>query len=478
MTLKEATREAQRVSEHATQRMAWRTARVARRTAQRAAAILSPKRLGALLCALCMAVALLPLAACQAPQEQAVHLTVKVPRTGHDVVFDDSITQIDQVVSRMAAAFERDYETPVVIDVEVFEQNQYDDAVVDCFDTNNAVDVLYGDYFNISTYVHTGRVVPLDDAITDEVRDDILGHLWDMSTVEDRVYLMPYLSRQNVLAYNKALFEQAGLGRYVESDSIQSWSLDEWDTILDTLAANLPEATYPMMMYAASSQGDTHTMTLLRAAGSNFFDESGHFNLSTPEGIAGLRRIQDGVARGWFPPHSENLEIEDCSSLFQKGQLAIYMVNNASIDRYGDTIGLVNFPGPTAAGCATTFVSGFEVFDNGDAQKVQVAKDFLAYVYANEDLLSYAAGTLPASSRVADRYGSQITGFELFASNRDNVVDFTGSNPDTRAIREVFYLHMHDLLMGVISPEEAAAHIDASCNAVIDAGIAASQLHE
>ena len=87
------------------------------------------------------------------------------------------------------------------------------------------------------------------------------------------------------------------------------------------------------MMYAASSQGDTHIMTLLRSAGSPFYDETGHFALSRPEGVAALRWIQEGVGRGWFPPHAENLEIEDCSSLFRAGQLAIYMVNNASITR-------------------------------------------------------------------------------------------------------------------------------------------------
>lgn len=100
-----------------------------------------------------------------------------------------------------------------------------------------------------------------------------------------------------------------------------------------------------MMMYAGSSQGDTHIVTLLRSAGSSIYDDTGHFNLSAPEGIAALRWIQEGVGRGWFPPHAENLEIEDCSSLFRQGQLAIYMVNNASITRYGDTVGLVNFPG-------------------------------------------------------------------------------------------------------------------------------------
>ena len=418
-------------------------------------------------------------AGCTPGSGDKVHLVVKVPRTGHSVVFDGSITQVETVIQAMANDFAATYETrPVEVEVVVFEQNQYDAAVKGAFDTAKSPDVLYGDYFNISSYIHTGRVVPLDEVATAEVRADVSDYLWDMSMVEDRVFMMPYLARQNVLAYNKELFRQAGLGDFIVDGEITSWSLEEWTYILDTLAANLPRGTFPMMMYAASSQGDTHIMTLLRSAGSSFFDGDGHFALNTPEGIAALRWIQEGVGRGWFPPHAENLEIEDCSSLFRAGPLAIYMVNNASIGRYGDTVGLVNFPGPDEGGCVTTFISGFEAFDNGDAEKLAVAKDFIAFVYGSEHWLDYAAGAMPASKRVAERYGAEIPCYDLFRANIDNVVDFTGSNPDTLAVRDVFYPCIHDLLMGKLTPEECAARIDADCNAAIDAGLAASRLHD
>lgn len=430
----------------------------------------------ALLCAL-LACSFAVFIGCTAAPDETVHLTLKLPRTGHDVIFDENIAQVDQVMEIMAEDFEANYNRPVDIDVEVFEQNQYDTAVVDAFDTSDAPDILYGDYFNISTYIHTGRVVPLDDAITPQIKDGVYDYLWNMSTIQDHIYMAPYLARQNVLAYNKDLFEQAGLSTYIH-DGIQSWTLEEWEHVLDTLAANLPSGSFPMMMYARSSQGDTHTMTLLRACGGTFFDESGHFNLSTPEGIAALAWIQDGVSRGWFPPHAENLEIEDCSSLFRAGQLGIYMVNNASIGRYGDTIGLVNFPNGSEKGCATTFVSGFEVFDNGDQTKVQIAKDFLAHVYNSEELMAYAAGTLPASKAVAEQYGKDILMFEEFLDNRQNVVDFTGNNPDTRSIREIFHERMYDLLIGRATPEETAKALDEECNHAIDVGIATSTLHD
>lgn len=433
----------------------------------------------AVLCAVVLAAFALIMTACVQQQDAKTHLLIKVPRTGHDVVFDESISQVDQVIERLARSFEASYDKgDVEIEIEVFEQNQYDGAIVESFDTPRSPDILYGDYFNMSTYIHTGRVVPLDDVAHDEVRESVYDYLWDMSTIDGRVYMMPYLARQNVLGYSKELFRAAGLEDYIADGEIASWSLDEWTHILDTLAASLPEQAFPMMMYAGSSQGDTHIMTLLRSAGSQFFDDDGHFNLSTPEGIAALRWIQEGVDKGWFPPHSENLEIEDCSSLFRQGQLAIYMVNNASIGRYGDTIGLANFPGPDEDGCATTFISGFEVFDNGDPAKVQAAKDFLTYVYSSDELMSYSAGTLPASKAVAEQYRDDIESFDLFLENQDNVVDFTGSNPDTRAVREVFYECIHELLMGNATPEETAARIDELCNKAIDEGVAGSKLHE
>ena len=118
------------------------------------------------------------------------------------------------------------------------------------------------------------------------------------------------------------------------------------------------------------------------------------------------------------------------------------------------------------------------VFDNGDAEKLQVAKDFLSYVYTDERWLDYAAGAIPASKRVSDRYGADIPSYDLFRANADNVWDFTGGSPDTQTVRDVFYTGIHDLLMGKTTPEECAAFLDERCNTAIDEGWAKSQLHE
>ena len=219
-------------------------------------------------------------------------------------------------------------------------------------------------------------------------------------------------------------------------------------------------------------------MTLLRSHGSTFFQQDGSFHLDTPEGIAGLQWLSEGVDKGWYPAHSENLEIMDCSKLFANCQLAIYMTNNALLRYDGIDTGYVNFPSDGGGGYATSFLIGFQVFDNGDDARVAAAKDFLKYIYETEQWLDYSAGGIPASNKTAEKYKSEIPMLDEFYANGENVVDFTMNNPNWRGVRAVFWTSIHDLLKGELTPKEAARKIDQECNKEIEEGRKTSRLHE
>ena len=197
----------------------------------------------------------LPLAGCSGlPFTGAapVRLVIKVPRTGHDVVFDDSISQVEMVIQGMADEFQRTYARPVDVEVIVFEQNQYDEAVEGSFDTDMSPDVLYDMTTLQHLHLHSHRrVVPLTMSPLVYPRRP-LDDLWNMGVVGGRAYMMPYLARQNVLAYNKEMFRNAGLGEFIAEGEITAWSLSEWTRIL-TRSARFPEGSFPMMMHAGSS---------------------------------------------------------------------------------------------------------------------------------------------------------------------------------------------------------------------------------
>ena len=342
--------------------------------------------------------------------------------------------------------------------------------------------ILYEEYFNMSTYVHTGKVVPIDDIITEEIRNDIDDSYWDISTLNGKTYMMPYLGMQNTLCYNKELFKQAGLEKYItDEDVIQNWSLEDWEVILSNLHSKLPSNKYTMLMYGKNEIGDTHVITLLRSRGSTFFDENGRVKLTTPEGIKAVQWLMDCNKKGYFPANAESLEINDCYELFTNGQLAIY-INNAvldsSISQSGINYGHVNFPSVDGKGFNTTFLTGFEVFDNGDEEKLKVAKDFIKFIYETEELLDYSAGAIPCSNKVALKYADVLKDKQKYIDNNKQGWNFTGNVPEWRKVREVFYKDVRELLYGEKTAEEIAKQIEDDCNKAINEGYAESKLHE
>lgn len=409
-----------------------------------------------------------------------VKLIVKVPTLAMTCVTEPDVREAYDILKQGAADFAAQYkEADVDMEVVKFDLAEEQAYVTDCFDTEAATDILFEDYFNMNTYVHTGRVVPLDDIITAEWRQDVSEKYWQMSQFKGKTYMLPYLLRQNVVGYHRSLFRQAGLDRYVnDGPAIQSWSNEDWDVILSTLAARLPTHTYALAMYARNEQSDTHTMVWLRRYGSTFFDEEGHVRLSTPEGIAGLQALKDSYDKGYYPPHCEGLEVRDCGKLFWNKQLAVKMINGPGSDSRDADVGLVNFPSRDGKGLATVFVTGFEVFDNGSAEKVKAAKAFLKFFYGTDRYLACSAGNMPLSHRMADAYGSRIYRLQAFRDNEEQVIDFMQGNPNWRGVRSVFYRHIQDLLTGEKSASETAAALDRDCNAAIEEGRQNSTYHD
>ncbi|MCM1308747.1 MAG: extracellular solute-binding protein [Butyrivibrio sp.] len=419
-------------------------------------------------------------------QKPKVTLNVKCPTLQMNDHVGTGFTNAAQFLKKAADAFKEQYgAADVTVNLIEFELTNEDAEVAGCFDTEDAADVLFEGYFNMSTYIHTGRVVPLDDIISDELREDIYPSYWTESSLNQKTYMMPFYTAQNTLSFNADLFREAGLGEFIkEPDVIQNWSKEQFEYVFEALDENLPDLVSPMMMYAADNQGDTHIMTLLRAFGCPLFDENGRFCVNTPEGIAALQWLKDCNDKGYFPTNADTLVIMDNYNRFINGQLAIY-INNVAQEinckkEGGFDIYSVNFPNfadEGKTGYATVFTSGFEVFDNGDEEKLKAGKAFVKFIYESE-YKDYMTGAMPCSASVAEKYADALKSESKYINNSGANVNLTGNNPNWRGVRAAFYPNIQDLLFGDKTPEEAAASIDASCNAAIEEGYANSRLHD
>lgn len=436
-------------------------------------------RVRKLICAAACVLAINGVAGCRGAEEKEITLILKAPSlTFRASAIDDNVVSSYDLMREAGAAFAEQYtDARVTISVIQYEGSKEIENIDECYGTDNAADVLMNDYFTMESHIHSGNVVPLDDIISGELRSDIAHVFWEQSMISGKTYMMPYLYRQNVLAYNNDLFMAAGLEEYVSDGSvIQTWSLDQWESILAALRSSMPDTAYPLMMYSLDSHGDTHVMCYIRSRGSSFFDDDMRLALETPEGIAGLQWIKDCVDKGYMPDNAEEIDLLSNYDLFVNGQLAIFVANASSEDSLGLDYGLVNFPTPDG-GCSTNFMTGFEVFDNGDKDRLQAAKAFVKFIYESE-YLDYSTAGIPCSRNVCERYPEHVASMRKYIDNAATAVNFTGGNPNWLGVRNVFYLHIQDLLSGRKSASEVARELDADTNNAIEAGFMQSVLHE
>lgn len=432
-----------------------------------------------LLCILLAGALGLSLAGCGAPktaEPERVNLVVKTPPIGLGNIPGVGEAEVYDMLTLAAQRFQAQYDRyDVEFDISRYDYLDEQTHLADKYGTEEAADIFFSGSWNVPLYAARGWLVPLDDLIDEELRADIDESIWRQNSIGGRVYTMPFHQLQNTLMVNRTMMEQAGLEAYIpEGDSVAHWSTEEFDLVCRRLAESLTdENTFAFMMYAANNQGDSHIMTLLRSHGCPLYDENGDFTVNTPEGIQALGWIKEMDEKGITPKGAENLELLDCMNLFHNGQLAICVGNLTSLwdaRNKGVDVFTANFPDPSGAGYCTASSNGFCVFDNGDEARIQVAKDFIRFLYTDEEVMKYTLGTLPVNKSVAERYGDDIWMLRAYGENTANAVDNIRSSLNWQGVRDVFYPNIRDLLMGVRTPEEVAAAIDQRCNAALALG--------
>ena len=361
-----------------------------------------------------------------------------------------------------------------------FEISRYDyldekEQLADKYGSDEAADIYYSGSYNTPTYAAKGWLVPLNDIVDEELHSDIDQAIWDQNSIDGNIYTMPFQQLQNTLMVNKSMMEQAGLQEYIpENDSIAHWSTETFNTIVHTLKQSITEENrFAFMMYANNNQGDNHVMTLLQAYGGTLYDDNGNFMVNTQEGVAALNWIKEMDTQGITPKGSENMELLDCMNLFNNGQMAVCVGNLTNLwDAWnkGLDVFLANFPSLDGTGYCTSSTNGFCIFNNGDSDKIQAAKDFIRFIYTDADLMKYTIGTLPVNHSVIAQYQEEIRMLKAYGDNMPNTVDNIRNNLGWNEVRDAFYPNIQNLLKGSKTPAEVAADIDASCNAALEKG--------
>jgi len=389
----------------------------------------------------------------------------------------------DSFLKNAAEKFSAQYDKyDAKVKVEVIAGDQRDQLLNVNLSGGTPPNVFFESVFPMGDYVHRGALEPLTDIIDDAAKSDIAQNFWDAATFGDDVYFYPFQHNPGTLVYNADMFKAAGLEKYLGGENeIKTWTLAEYQEILDGLKNNLPKDkysnAYPMALFAMNNQGDTWNLSYLRMFGNKFFDDQGNIVLDDANGVKAatwLKKLYDG---GYTNPGAESVSSNDANAMFQNQQLAISFTNpilftNGKANMESGTspkfdVRLANIPSESGDPLSFTYVVGASVFKSKDAKKTEVAKDFVKFFSSDPEMVKSSKNGIPVRSSVAEALKSENPLFAAYDANSKYMFNFTGNIPGYSQLREVLYPELQALYMGAKTPEQVIKDYQASGNKVI-----------
>ncbi|MUG45791.1 ABC transporter substrate-binding protein [Paenibacillus woosongensis] len=399
----------------------------------------------------------------------------------------------DSFLKYAAKKFSEQYDKyDASVKVEVIAGDQRDQLLNVNLSSNTPPDVFFESVFPMGDYVHRGALVPLTDIVDEEAKKDIDQSFWDAVTFGDEVYFYPFQHNPGTLVYNADMFRAAGLEQFVGDESeIKTWTMDEYQQILDGLKNNLPKDkyanAYPMALYAVNNQGDTWNLAYLRMFGNQFFSSEGNIVLDDANGAkaaAWLKKLYDG---GYTNPGAESVSSNDANAMFQNQQLGISFTNpvlfsNMKTNMENGTspkfdVRLANIPSESGDPLSFTYVVGASVFQSGNAKKVEVAKDFVKFFSTDPELVKSSKNGIPVRSSVSEELKGENPLFAAYDANSKYLFNFTGNVPGYSQLREVLYPELQALYLGQKTPEQMVKDYQTSGNKVIEQNKAGSVIY-
>ncbi len=185
--------------------------------------------------------------------------------------------------------------------------------------TPPAYDVFLVDDIWYAEFAKAGYVMDATSRITQDMRDKIFISAWDITTVEGKVYGMPWLLDQKYFFYNEKLLQEAGF-----SAPPKTWEeLVEQSKVIKEKGI----AEYPIVWsWGQYEAAICDWVTLLYGNGGSLVDASGAPAFNNESGVKTLSWMIQTIDEGITNPASVSYVEEDVRNVFSQGK-AVYAVN-------------------------------------------------------------------------------------------------------------------------------------------------------
>jgi len=341
--------------------------------------------------------------------------------------------------------------------------------------TNSAPDVIYDAPGRIIDWGKKKLLAPLNDMVTDEIKNDISPAFWTQSTVGDQIYMYPINTVPFTMAVNKTIFEKIGALDLLPLDKPgRTWSVAEYEKALQAVKEKAPDVI-PSGFFAKSQAGDQGTRAYIANLGNSSFlnADLSAIAINTPEAGAALDWIAQGVKNKLVVDGSAALAAGDVNDLFLQGKLAFTLNYSAVLLAQNKTLKKVEFEEaqlsfPTPDGSAPKlepYLGGMAIFNNKDADKIAASKkliDFIANdpVWGKKNLIQ--TGGLSVRNSITGLYEGDEYKFaeeaRQFIGNAPTIIDGYAD------VRTFWFPALQKVLLGTANGKEALDEFAAKAN--------------
>jgi multiple sugar transport system substrate-binding protein len=181
--------------------------------------------------------------------------------------------------------------------------------------TPPAYDVFLVDDIWYAEFAKAGYVLDATSRITKDMRDKIFPASWEITTVNSKVYGMPWLLDEKYFFYNEDMLKQAGFTAPPAT----------WEELLDQ-AKVLKEkgiVEYPIVWsWGQYEAAICDWVALLFGNGGSLVDASGAPAFNDAKGVATLSWMLKTIDDGYTNPSSASYVEEDVRNVFSQGKAA------------------------------------------------------------------------------------------------------------------------------------------------------------
>ncbi|WP_341977600.1 extracellular solute-binding protein [Microbacterium sp. LWO13-1.2] len=409
-------------------------------------------------------VALLALTACSSPSaetEKPVDGEAKgeVTLWMYPVIRDEAASK--SFWEDTEASFEKaNPSIDLTIELQTFDKR--DEQISAALAANSGPDIVLITPDQAATYLNVGGLLPVDDAIAAE-RDVFYPATLDAATFEDELYGVPLFQNVFTTAYNKALFEDAGLDLPKTWDDIRDAApvlAENGAAVLDYVGS--PEQTLNLTFYP-----------LLWQAGGTVFSEDGtEIAFDSKEGVEALEFLVDLKKEGGIPADAATQTTGIEGSPVAAGKVGIRSTTSpAELAQMRAALGEdAVVVGPPLKGEAQATYGNPGLLSLTSINKKEnraAAYEVLSFLTSADfqTELNATAGNFPTRTDV------EIAGAEADRAAYEAALEVANPgepNPAARQVMAVLAPYIQAALRGDISAEEALEKAAAEAQAALD----------